>query len=126
VAINGGAVELAWTVRTEDARPTDCVKQGIMTVSLCVRDCTQMLDGVCTGETQCPFVSFPCARLHGATPFSITPGQKELWITATCANGAVAGGRVPESVLRDVTEGDVTQLNALLISVPSAVAACGP
>src|SRR6266568_783677 len=117
VAVNGGAVEFEWTVRTEDARPTSCTLEAIGTVSLCVQHCAQLVAGVCSGTLQCPFASFPCDRLHGATDFSIAPGRKALTITATCVDGRAAGVRVPEPVVRDITEGDVAELNALLISV---------
>jgi hypothetical protein len=126
VAIDGGAVELAWTVRTEDARRTDCATQGIATVNLCLRGCDVVVNGACTGTTQCPLLSFPCDRSHGATDFSISPGRKELWITASCASGQTADVQVPESIIRDVSKGEVTQLNALLISVPSTGTRCGP
>jgi hypothetical protein len=125
VAIDGGAIELAWTVRTLDARPADCQTQRIDTVSLCIQDCDTSDAGVCSGETRCPFVSFSCTRLRGTTDFNVSPGRKRLWITATCQNGAAADVEVPEAVVRDVTRGDVTELNALLISVPSVGMACG-
>jgi hypothetical protein len=131
VAISGGAVELAWTVRTEDARPTDCETQGIASISLCMQDCDDSATGPsseagdCTGATMCPFVSFGCTRLRGTTDFDVTPGKKRLWITVACSDGTPAAAEVPEAVLRDVTRGDVTELNALLISVPSDKLACG-
>jgi hypothetical protein len=127
VAVNGGAVELAWTVRRLDASPADCVTQGIVSVSLCVQGCASASPGtVCAdeGAPQCPYKVFDCTRLRGATDFAVAPGRKKLWITATCANGAAAEVTVPEPVLRDVSNGDVTELNALLISVPSDHPAC--
>lgn len=122
VPIDGGAIELAWTVRTEDAHPADCREQGIAAVALCLRDCDD--SGACTGPQRCPFMTFPCERGQGATSFSVTPGRKELWVTASCIDGSSARIRVPEPLLRDVTTGDVTQLNALLIAVPSTGFAC--
>ncbi len=119
VAVNGGAVELEWTVRTEGAQPTDCRTEAIGTVSLCVQDCDQLTGGVCGGALRCPFASFPCDRLHGATDFSIPAGRKALYITASCTDGRAADVRVPEPVLRDISDGNVTLLNALLIAVPA-------
>ena len=119
VAVDGGAVELEWTVRTEDALPTSCQTEAIATVSLCVQDCDQVTGGACTGAEICPYASFSCDRLHGATGFTIPPGRKALRITATCADGRAAQARVPEPVVRDVSEGNVTELNALLIAVPA-------
>src|SRR5262249_28716806 len=113
VAVNGGAVELEWTVRTEDAQPTDCQTEGIATVALCYEDCDNQASGECAGATQCPFATFACTRGHGATDFSIPPGRKAFYITAACGDGRAAGVRVPEPVVRDITDGNVTQLNAL-------------
>ncbi len=119
VAVNGGAVELYWAVRTQDAQPTDCQTEAIGTVSLCVQDCDQVSSAGCTGPVRCPYASFPCDRLRGATDFSIAPGRKALYITATCVDGRPAGVTVPEPVIREVTDGNVTELGALLIAVPA-------
>jgi len=125
VGINGGAVELAWSVRTVDALPADCDMQHLATISLCVQACDDDAGAACTGATMCPFDTFSCTRLRGATDFDVAPGKKRLWITVACADGSPADVFVPEAVLRDVTRGDVTELNALLISVPSDRLACG-
>jgi len=127
VGINGGAVELAWSVRTVDALPADCEMQNIATISLCIQSCDEDAGTgeTCTGATMCPFDTFACTRLRGATDFDVAPGKKRLWITVACGDGSPADVVVPEAVLRDVTRGDVTELNALLISVPSDKLACG-
>jgi hypothetical protein len=120
VAVDGGAVEFEWTVRTADALPnTSCQTEEIGTVSLCVRDCATDDTSACTGPETCPYASFPCDRLHGATAFTIPPGRKALRITASCLDGRPAGVRVPEPVVRDISNGNVTELNALLIAVPA-------
>ena len=119
VAIDGGAVELEWTVRTEDALPTSCQMEDIGTVALCVQDCDQIVAGACSGAEICPYASFPCDRLHGATGFTIPAGRKALRITATCLDGRAVDARYPEPVVRDVSDGNVTELNALLIAVPA-------
>jgi hypothetical protein len=129
VSVNGGAVELAWTLRTRDGRPVSgnaCADQRIAEVQLCIQPCDDA-NGICSGETVCPFAAFPCDRGRGSTDFALAPGRKKLWITVTCTNGGVPDVTLPEPVLRDVTTGDVTELNALLISVPSSptAPACG-
>lgn len=129
VAVNGGAIELAWTVRTADADATDCGTQNITTVALYVAACDDGgLEG-CAGPDASPSASpvqtFTCDRLRGSTDFSIAPGRKKIWIAAFCANGDAAQATVPEPILRDVAKGEVTELNALLISVPSTTLACG-
>ena len=126
VAVNGGAIELAWTVRTTAADTADCDTQKIATVGLYVAPCDDGgLEG-CAGPDApaSPFQAFSCGRGRGSTDFSIAPGRKKIWIAAFCADGSAASVTVPEPILRDVAKGEVTELNALLISVPSVGQAC--
>jgi hypothetical protein len=135
VDVNGGAVELSWSIRTVEGTQSDCGSDNanIGSVSLCVRSCDVQVAGICmhmtdTGpvdDTVCPESTWSCSRLHGDTHFDIAPGPKELWITAGCDDGSAARVTVPESIVRDVVEGEVTELNALLITwEPSAGKAC--
>jgi hypothetical protein len=81
-------------------------------------------NGQCVGDVVCPVHSWACTRFHGTTLFEITSGRKELWIEVRCANGGLADVVVPEPILRDIADGEVTQLNAVLISVPVDRPAC--
>jgi len=67
--------------------------------------------------------TWECDRLRGATHFDIAPGRTELTIQADCAGGP-ANVVLPPPLVRDIVTGDVTQLNALLITVPSSGAVC--
>src|SRR5262245_57261353 len=89
IEVNGGAVELAWSIRTLDGMTSDGAadQANISAVALCVRDCESQSAGVCQGATVCPAYSFQCDRFHGATRFDITPGKKELWIVPQCPGG---------------------------------------
>jgi hypothetical protein len=93
-------------------------------VSLCARACTVVVDGACVGDTTCPVRSWPCDRERGTTRFEIVAGRKELWIEVACPDGSPANVVVPEPIVRDVADGEVTQLNALLIVVPAGQRAC--
>jgi hypothetical protein len=93
-------------------------------VSLCVRACAVVVDGACVGEAACPARSWPCEGLRGTTGFEVVAGRKELWIDVTCPDGSPANVIVPEPIVRDIADGEVTQLNALLIVVPAAERAC--
>jgi hypothetical protein len=62
--------------------------------------------------------------LRGTTGFEVVAGRKELWIDVTCPDGSPANVIVPEPIVRDIADGEVTQLNALLIVVPAAERAC--
>jgi hypothetical protein len=128
VGVNGGAIELAWTVRTDDARTADCEMQNIDKVGIYVQPCDDGGLGGCAGPdaSPSPVQAFDCTRLRGSTDFSIPPGRKKIWIAALCSDGSAAAVTVPEPILREVTKGDVTELNALLISVPSTGLACNP
>jgi hypothetical protein len=129
VPVDGGAVELAWEVRSRG--PYGCVREEngsvvdrISDVSLCVRACAVVADGECVGDTECPVRSWPCEGLRGTTTFEIVAGRKELWIEVKCPDGSPANVIVPEPIVRDIADGEVTQLNALLIVVPDGQRAC--
>jgi hypothetical protein len=117
VDVQGGAVELSWDIRRLDgeslASPV-CETSGIDTVGLCVRTCD---DTGCNGVAECPIRTWACDRFHGITLFEVEEGRKELWIEPRCSNGALANAVIPDPLVRDITKGDVTQLNALLIAV---------
>ena len=120
VDVNGGAVELSWSLRTATGMETTCQTAGITQVALCVRQCDMT---TCTGPAICPAATWECDRLRGATLFDIAPGRTELTIRADCSGGA-ANVVLPPPLVRDIVTGDVTQLNALLITVPSTGGAC--
>jgi len=119
VDINGGAVEFSWSLRTDTGMERTCAQTSITQVTLCMRDCDTE---PCTGAETCPS-TFPCDRLRGATQFDIAPGRKAIEIRPDCASGP-ARVIVPPPLVRDIVKGDVTELNALLITVPSAGAIC--
>ena len=114
VEVSGGAVELRWKIMWADGNTnTSCSDVGIDRVRLCVR---WQGDG---GElVTCP-ASWPCAQGHGTTLFDIPAGRKQLWIDVSCGGdaGPATAVQVPEPIVRDIVDGEVTQLNALLIVV---------
>lgn len=129
VPVDGGAVELSWSVRSSLGTSAACVRTGtvidtIGTVSLCARSCTVILDGACVGDVTCPIDTWPCERGKGTTRFEVTAGRKELWIQVGCLDGQAADVLVPEPIVRDIADGEVTQLNAVLITVPADKGAC--
>jgi hypothetical protein len=136
VAVNGGAVELSWIIRESDGSQADCSDDtvNVATVALCVRSCDAIgPGGECTSssgtdDVVCPTAAFECQDHRGNTPFEIPPGRKELWIRVSCAGtgGATPNVTLPGSLIRDVVEGEVTELDALLITVPSGGAKACP
>ncbi|RMH39009.1 MAG: hypothetical protein D6689_17995 [Deltaproteobacteria bacterium] len=126
--IDGGAVELSWSLRTLDGDAADCDLVGadgrdlpdIDAVRVCwepVGDAGE-LSGVCD-----PVRSdrFRCDSLHGVTGFVVEPGPTAIWIEPVCEGT----GRpppadryaVPAPIVRTVASGEVATLNALLIAV---------
>lgn len=130
VPVDGGAVELAWSVRDSSGRSASCTRtttsfsDALGSVALCARACTVIADGNCVGEVTCPVQTWSCERGRGTTRFEVTAGRKELWIEVTCRDGTPANVVLPEPVVREIADGEVTQLNAILITVPASAAAC--
>lgn len=110
VEIDGGAVEVNWVLRTPDGRAiTDCGCSSPRVESVRVR-----LEGSagtpCDGDHTC---EFPCGQFSGATPFRIPPGRYAVSLIAQGPDGAELAevGR-PAPILRDVSEGQVTEMEA--------------
>jgi hypothetical protein len=128
--VDGGAVELAWSVRDSSGRSASCSRtstsfqDALGRVGLCARACTVLVDGECVGEETCPIETWDCDRGRGTTRFEVTAGRKRLWIAVTCPDGTPADVLLPEPIVRDIADGEVTQLNAILITVPAGAAAC--
>ena len=131
VNVEGGAVELSWEIRTADGvRPdSPCEVSGIAQVGLCIRGCADDAaaaePGTCTGELICPQTRWECEKFTGSTRFDVGTGPAELFIEAYCQDGTKAQGvQVPSPIVRRIALGQVTQLNALLITLPAADAPC--
>jgi hypothetical protein len=124
VDVQGGAVELSWTLTKSNGDGTTCGPSGIDEVRLCMRWCDDgTIDCTSGAHVGCPS-SWPCERSHGTTLFDIPAGRKALWIEVSCGGDAGTGShvQVPEPIVRDIVEGEVTQLNALLIVVTGETA----
>jgi hypothetical protein len=129
VQIEGGAVELSWSIRTIDGDSASCNLRSadgavdfedIETVRVCWESTVDDMEltGVCTAAAS---TKFPCVEAHGVTGFGIEPGPTALWIEPVCAGSGVPPEpdryEVPAPIVRDITEGGVVTLNALLIAV---------
>jgi hypothetical protein len=123
VQIDGGAVELSWDIRQADGMALDgaCDASRIAQVGLCARACEDGAgSGVCQGELVCPKAQWSCDNYSGATEFDLPEGPTELFIEAYCEDGSRAQGvQVPAPIVRNISKGRVSQLNALLITLPS-------
>ncbi|WP_428264404.1 hypothetical protein [Haliangium sp.] len=138
VEVDGGAVELSWTLRDfsgDPIREEDCGGD-----IRCVCEATRIgwirlhwqIEGEGTGERAADgFWDFVCEDNRGATNFSVPPGRQLLWIAPICSDGSLpdSGYEAPPPILRVVDLGAVATLDALLIAVdectcPGGGAAC--
>jgi hypothetical protein len=124
VSIDGGAVEASWVVRTDDGRAiTDCQCSDprIASVRFELEGASAAVKGArpCDGRSSC---EFSCQRQTGATPFDIPPGFYLISLVPVDAAGqdltALAPGsrvQTPAPILREVVQGQPTQLDALAL-----------
>jgi hypothetical protein len=109
VDVNGGAVELSWAIKKADGQPVnDCDAARISRVTLHAVPVAPT-----TGSELAD--SWSCDAFHGTTLFNIPAGQYALSITLCDGTGLTQTGRVPAPIVRDITKGDVVELDALLI-----------
>jgi hypothetical protein len=118
VAVDGGAAEFSWSLRSFDGRSIEsCSDAGIDRVRLC----WDSLDAEGGGSGQCRppgLRTFDCRERRGITGFEIPPGRTSLFILPICPDGAPARDGtydVPPPIVRTVTEGQVVTLSSLLI-----------
>ena len=131
VEINGGAVEVPWTVFAEDGRGAindcACTEPTIAFVRLKLEappSAPEQADP-CAGSMAC---RFSCGRKTGATPFMIPAGTYQMSIEPETADGQpIDPGlvMVPAPITRDVVRGAAAELDALQITAPCALACPG-
>jgi hypothetical protein len=119
VAIDGGAVEVSWSIRSFDGEATTCSGAEIRDVRVCW---DPLGDGAPTGET-CRADHrrrFPCTDESGVTGFELQPGVTAFWIEPVCMDGDPADPgtyQVPPPIVRTVEEGKIVSLDSLLLVV---------
>ena len=130
VAIDGGAVEVSWVVRSPAGGGiTDCgcADPAIATVRLVLRGVGGTIDGAtpCAGRAQC---DFPCQRQTGATPFDIRetlPGERyEVSVVAVADGVELPRVTHPAPILREVVRAQPTEVEAFQL-VAECAAECG-
>ena len=123
VAIDGGATELTWSLRTFAGESAKCGKTEIAKVRLC----WNAVDSGASGCRPGRFREFACVEETGATLFQIDPGPTAFFIEPICADGLpaqVGTYQTPTEIVRRVVDGEVVSLEALLIVVTDPVS-CG-
>jgi hypothetical protein len=122
VQIDGGAVELSWSIRNFAGQRQACAIGGELLPELAfVRICWEPLpDGGVLDQLCDPTRSarFRCGLEHGVTGFEIDRGDTAIWIEPVCDDGDLpvpALYEVPPPIVREIAVGDVATLQALLI-----------
>ena len=125
VAIDGGAVEVSWTIFAADGRGVindcSCAEPGIASVQLKLAGPPGSESQVdpCQGTDAC---RFSCGRKTGSTPFIIPQGAYLMSIEPLTADGTLAAGAmVPDPIVSQVEKGVPDDLMAFEIQAPCAL-----
>jgi hypothetical protein len=119
VDVNGGAVELRWEIRKTDGNKTTCADAQVTRVRMVAR----LMDSDAAPITR----SWACDDYQGTTAFDLPAGRYALSVESMCGGDGDAGPdeHVPEPILRDITSGNVAELNTLLIEkIPGSGVIC--
>jgi hypothetical protein len=119
VEVDGGAVELSWSLRSFDGEPVDCGDADVRAVRLCWRAAPggETLPAICDGAGA---IDFDCGDQHGSSRFELASGRTGFLVEPLCADGEPAASgtyQVPAPIVRDVTEGEVVALSSIAIIV---------
>ena len=118
--VNGGAIDLSWTVRTTVGATVTCETAQIQEIRL-------WWQGTAPGSVA-NSEAWPCSQVHGVTGFSVDSGPTLLWVEPDCTPGMVAAAQTyetPAPVERDVVTDQVVSLNDVVIQV-QIFDSCGP
>ena len=129
VEIEGGAVELSWSLRTFGGSAVEsCSDAAIQDIRLCWEP---LVDGATTTEGAVCRAGqrrrFSCSESSGVTGFVLQPGATAFWIEPVCEDGAAADSgtyEVPPPIVRTVQEGKIISLSSLLLVVSPLSGGC--
>lgn len=117
VEVNGGAVELSWSLRTFEDTTTSCAQANVNEIRLIWEDASDSPDG---GNRPGTHADFDCVENRGVTGFDVPEGDQLLRVQPICEDGNPATEHtyeVPPPILRQVRAGEVVTLNSLLVVV---------
>ena len=124
IEIDGGAVELSWSLRSFDGERVDsCTDARVDQVRVCWQSVEgDTSTGICEGSQ-----SFPCGEENGVSGFEIVPGRAAFWVEPICFDASpadIGSYQVPPPIVRTVEDGKIVTLNSLLIVVTPFGAGC--
>ncbi|MES1171866.1 MAG: hypothetical protein ABUL77_01405 [Bacteroidota bacterium] len=118
VSIDGGAVEVAWSIFAPDGRAINdcgCTDPAVASLRLNLVSDPDGASQPCAGLAACRFA---CDRKIGATPFIIPPGQYLISLVAVDQEGAdipATSVLTPPPQSRSIVRGQPTELEAFMI-----------
>ena len=124
VRIDGGAVEVPWTLFAPDGRAINdcsCTAPALAEIEVVVVPAAGGAD-VCAGQSSCRFA---CSRKIEATPFFIPAGDYNISLQALGADGAALPFTTPAPVRRPVVKGQLSEIDAIEIVAPCAAVCHG-
>jgi len=126
VNVQGGAVDFAWAIHDSvRGQSVSCEEAGIKLVQLDLAACPS---GVCPTTQPPEAARFDCTASRATTFFNVPPGPTEFAIELVCADASIPSATrysVPQPIVRVVENGEVTELDDLLITVPGPSTATG-
>lgn len=129
IDIDGGAVELSWSLRSFGGAAVEaCDDVEIQKVRLCWEPLgdgsISTEDAVCRANQR---RTFSCSASSGVTGFDLAPGPTAFWIEPVCTDGDAADPgtyEVPPPIVRTVQEGRIVSLSSLLMVVSPVSSGC--
>lgn len=126
VEVDGGAVELSWTLRTFEGEPiATCADAKIGKIR--VNWAPSSANGADQEPDAVGFEEFACPANRGVTHFAVGQGPQLLWIEPICEDGSPAVEstyEVPPPILRYVQNGEVVTLDSLLVVADDSSNGC--
>ena len=128
IEIDGGAVELSWSLRDFDGDAVEsCADARVEEVEVCWQPALGSTPSVDIGCRPGQRAVFPCSEENGVSGFEIAPGPTAFWAHPICRDGEQAAEdtyQVPPPIVRTVEEGRIVTLNSLLIVVAPTSGDC--
>jgi hypothetical protein len=119
VDIDGGAVDLSWSLFAFGGDRVSCDEAEVAAVELCWRAVPAggTLEASCADADH---LGFACDDNHGTTRFDLPAGRTAFWLEPVCRDGEPAATgtyQVPAPIVREVVDGEVVTLSSLAIIV---------
>jgi hypothetical protein len=112
--VEQGAVEVSWSLYTDNGDTTSCDDAQVAQIVL-----YWTVVGDDDHESRRSH-AFGCDDRHGVTAFEVSEGVASLWLEPLCENNATPDAldyEAPPPIVRTITAGDVVTLETQLIQL---------